>query len=181
MPENSASFLRPEEVLGKIGLRAGQTFVHLGCGAGFWLIPAAKIIGVGGKAIGVDIRPDMLSECEKRAGLARLSQVVQTARGDLEQDRGSTLPDAQADLVLIANIIHQADPSKLLREGKRIVKPDGHVVIVEWDVKASPLGPPPAKRIAESDMKKITQSAGLKTIDSFSASPYHYGLILAQA
>lgn len=177
---SSAAFLRPEEVLQKIGLRAAQTFVHLGCGAGFWLIPAAKIIGAGGKAIGVDIRGDMLSECEKRAQLQRLSQIVQTVRGDLEHERGSTLPDAGADYVLIANIIHQADSGKLLTEGKRIVKTDGKIVIVEWDTKASPLGPPPEKRISEAGMKKIVTLAGLTVQEAFQASPYHYGLILSK-
>lgn len=179
--DDTSSFLRPDDVLRKIGLRAEQTFVHLGCGAGFWLIPAGQIVGASGKAIGVDIRPDILSEAESRAKLAHLGQVVQTQRGDLENDQGSGLPDGLADLVLVANIIHQANPEKLLSEAKRLLKGDGKIAVVEWDVVASPLGPPPGSRIAEPDMKRIAQSIGLKTQKSFSASPYHYGLILAQA
>lgn len=176
---NGASFLRPEQVLRKVGLRAESTFVHLGCGAGFWLIPAAKLVGASGKAIGVDIRSDMLSEAESRAKLQHLEQVVQTQRGDLEHNRGSKLDDAVADFVLIANIIHQADPVKLLTEGKRVLKPEGKMVIVEWDVTASPIGPPPPKRIPETDMKKIAEGVGLRTVEVFDASPYHYGLILS--
>lgn len=176
---DTSSFLRPADVLRKIGLRAEQTFIHLGCGAGFWLIPAARIVGVGGKAIGIDIRPDMLAECENRAQRARLGQIVQTVRADLEQPPGSALGEAMADLVLIANIIHQADSTKLLQEGKRLLKPDGKIAIVEWDVKASPLGPPPEKRLAQPDMQKIAESVGLHVKESFDASPYHYGLILS--
>lgn len=179
MPVSDPSaFLRPEEVLQKVGLRAEQVLVHLGCGAGFWLIPAAKIVGASGKAIGIDIRPDMLSEVENRARQERLGQTVSTARGDLEREGGSTLESNLADFVLIANIIHQADPVKLLTEGRRLLKPDGKVVVVEWDVQASPLGPPPAQRVAPEDMKKIAASLGLKTKEIFKASEYHYGLIL---
>lgn len=178
---DTSSFLRPDDVLRKIGLRAEQTLVHLGCGAGFWLIPAAQIVGASGKAIGVDIRPDILSEAESRAALAHLGHVVQTTQGDLEHDRGSGLADGLADLVLVANIIHQANPEKLLMEAKRILKADGKIAVVEWDVAASPLGPPSAKRIAAADMKKIVQSLGLTVQKSFHASPYHYGLILQKS
>lgn len=178
MPESDASFLRPGDVLRSLGLRAEQTFVHLGCGAGFWLIPAAQIVGTSGKAIGVDIRGDMLSECDKRAALQHLGQVVQTQRGDLEEERGSHLPDAVADVVLVANIVHQANPAQLLTESRRLLKDDGRVVVIEWDVAASPLGPPPNQRLAQPDLEKIAEQVGLKVQKSFSASPYHYGIIL---
>ncbi len=178
MADSEPSFLRPDDVLRQIGLRAEQTFVHLGCGAGFWLIPAAQIVGASGKAIGVDIRPDILSEAESRAQLAHLGQTVQTKRGDLEQDNGSGLDDNLADVVLVANIIHQANPEKLLSEARRILKTDGKIAVVEWDVVASPLGPPPKSRISKEEMQKIAASLGLKTAKSFEASQYHYGLIL---
>lgn len=177
MADHPASFLRPEDVLRKIGLRAEQHFVHLGCGAGFWLIPAARIVGLGGKASGVDIRADMLSEAESRADLEHVGQIVETHRGDLEHDRGSTLADHVADVVLVANIIHQADPTKLLTEAKRVAKPGGNVVIVEWDVAASLIGPPPEQRLPEPDMRRLAEAVGLTFTRAFDASPYHYGLI----
>ncbi len=173
--------MRPEEVLRKIGLRAENTFVHLGCGAGFWLIPAAKMVGASGKAIGLDIRPDMLSEAENRARLQHLDHIVETHRGDLEAPGGSGLKDESADFVLVANIIHQADPKKLLTEGKRLLKPKGKLVVVEWDVVASPIGPPPTKRIPKEEIvREIAESVGLVTQETFDASPYHYGLILTR-
>lgn len=42
----------PEEVLKDIGLKSGFTFVDMGCGEGFFTIPAARIVGKGGEFTG---------------------------------------------------------------------------------------------------------------------------------
>lgn len=178
MAEKNPSFLRPDEVWREIGLRAEQTVVHLGCGAGFFLIPAAKIVGPQGKAIGIDIRPDILAEAESRAVREEVENIVTTVRANLENPNQE--PKAQvADWVLIANILHQAEPSKILEEAKRIVKPDGTLAIIEWDTAASPLGPPPQERISEKEAQQMAEQYGFTYKDSFDPSPYHYGLLFS--
>lgn len=173
-----SSFLRPDELWRQVGLAADATVVHLGCGPGFYLIPAAQIIGKKGKAIGVDILPAMLTETESRAERAGVWEQVKTIRANLELPSGSTLEAGSADWVLLANIMHQADPVKLLAEAKRIVKPEGVVVVAEWDTAATPLGPPPAKRVAKTSILEIATGLGLALKREFSPSPYHYGLLL---
>ena len=115
MPEAN-SFIRPEVLLSTIGLRAQQTFVHLGCGAGFYLIPAARIVWSKGKSIGVDLLPDMIAEADNKARHQGLAGVVQTFRANIENPGGSGLPAKSADIVLVANILHQSDPSKVMLE-----------------------------------------------------------------
>ena len=114
----NGSFIRPEDLWESVGLRANQTIVHLGCGAGFFLIPAARVVGHGGKAIGIDIRTDMLAEVESRARREHVEEVVKTRRANLEQPNSSALEDISADWVLVANILHQADPQTILQEAK---------------------------------------------------------------
>ena len=149
MVQNNESFIRPEDLLKEIGLRAEQTLVHLGCGAGFYLVPSAKIVGKNGKIIGVDILPDMLAEAEGRAKREGVDKTIQTIRGNLENEKGSTLEDAVADWVLVANVLHQSDPEKIINEAKRIVKPTGSIAIIEWDTIATRLGPPVMQRIVK--------------------------------
>lgn len=172
------SFIRPDKFWHDIGLRAGQTVVHLGSGPGFYLIPAAKIVGAGGKCIGIDIQAHLLAETESRATREGLGDIVHTIRANIENDKGSTLQPTSAEWVLIANILHQSNPSKIFTEAARVVKPDGNVVVVEWDVGASPLGPPGSVRIAKPDALAAAETAGLKLLREFKPSPYHYGLIL---
>jgi ubiquinone/menaquinone biosynthesis C-methylase UbiE len=174
------SFIRPELLWSEVGLTEGQRVCHLGCGPGFYLIPAAKIVGRGGRVIGVDVMSNLLAEAENRAQLERVSQIVITVRADLEQNRGSKLADSSVDWALVSNVLHQADPKKLLSEARRIIKEKGAVIVIEWKNGASPFGPPTEVRLNESDMLQIALQVGLKQERSFSPSPYHYGFIFSK-
>jgi precorrin-6B methylase 2 len=44
----------PERILSAIGIRPRDILIDIGCGEGFFAIPAAKIIGSSGKIIGID-------------------------------------------------------------------------------------------------------------------------------
>lgn len=175
-----ASFIRPEEFWHNLGLSAGQSVVHLGCGPGFYLIAAAKIVGSKGSVIGIDILPHLLAEAENRANQARVGEIVRTIRADLEQPQGSTVPDDSTDWVLLANILHMSDPALILAEARRIVKKDGRVIVVEWSVSATPVGPPPSHRIPQGKVLELSHEAGLEFKTNFVPSPYHYGLLLSK-
>jgi ubiquinone/menaquinone biosynthesis C-methylase UbiE len=177
MNDNSSSFIRPDQFWHDLGLAAGQNVVHLGCGAGFYLIPAAKIVGMSGKAVGVDVLVHYLEEVDNRAHREKLASVVQTIRGNIENPSGSTLPKGSMDWVLAANILHQSDPSKVLAEARRVVSDSGRVVTVGWDTAASPLGPPTASRISKPQIIDMAKENGLQLDKEFSPSPYHYGLV----
>ena len=41
----------PEEILTAIGLKAGQTLIDIGCGEGFFTLPAARIVGPNGRGV----------------------------------------------------------------------------------------------------------------------------------
>jgi ubiquinone/menaquinone biosynthesis C-methylase UbiE len=177
----STSFIRPETFWRDLGLAAGQRVVHLGCGPGFYVLPAAHIVGKTGKVIGVDVLAPLLAAVESRAQRENVTEIIETIRANLEMDKGSTLPGGSADWVLVANILHQSDPVKILTEAARVVAPTGSIVVVEWDVVATPLGPPPERRIPESAVRQHIQALGLRVERAFKPSPYHYGLVLKKA
>jgi len=43
-------------------LKSGLTFMDLGCGPGFFALPAARMVGKSGKVYGVDINPGSIQE-----------------------------------------------------------------------------------------------------------------------
>lgn len=174
----TASFIRPAEFWRELGLRADQTVVHLGCGPGFYLIPAAIIVGKKGRAIGIDILTHMLAETEARARRAGVADWVQTKRADLEGSMGSGLEAGMAHWVLVANILHQAKPAAILAEAVRLVRTDGAVAIVEWDTAATPFGPPVEARVSSVDAIAAAETVGLTVARQWRPSPYHYGLVL---
>lgn len=178
---NDPSFIHPEQFWRQLGLRAGQRVAHLGCGAGFYLLPAARLVGKEGQVVGVDIRSDMLAEAEARLRRAGLGEIIRTVRSNLENPGGSTLADNSVDWALVANVLHQADPAKLVPEAARIVKRNGTVVVLEWNVTATPLGPPVARRVTKEAVRAIAQRSGLKLDQEITPSPYHYGLLFRPA
>lgn len=177
-PSNNNQFLRPDNFWYEVGLRANQTVVHLGCGAGFFLIPAAKIVGPHGKVIGVDIRTDMLQEVEGRASREGFSKIITTIRTDLEDRPADGIKPNSSDWTLAINILSQADPKKILQEAKRITKKGGKIIIVEWSVAQATIGPPMEKRTPKDQMLTIAAELNLKLNKEFTPSPYHYGLFI---
>jgi ubiquinone/menaquinone biosynthesis C-methylase UbiE len=171
------SFIRPEAMWRLLGLRATQVVVHIGCGAGFYLIPAAEIVGPKGKAIGIDIRPDILAEVENRARRHSVDSIVSTIHANVENTPGSSLHENSADWVLVANILHQSDPKLVLAEAKRIIFHTGRIAVVEWNTSATPFGPPVDQRISAEELKALAGSLGLTLVKEFAPSPYHFGLL----
>jgi len=172
-------FLRPDEFWYEVGLKANQTVVHLGCGAGFFLNPAAKIVGSNGKVFGIDIQEDLLEEASWRAERDGLDDVVVTKRCDLEVGPVKSIKANTIDWTLVVNILSQADITKVLREAKRITKPGGRIVAVEWSSAQAVIGPPVEDRVVKDELLAVAEKLKLEIAGEFAPSPYHYGLFMA--
>jgi ubiquinone/menaquinone biosynthesis C-methylase UbiE len=58
---------KPEEEIKKINLKAGQTVLDYGCGIGSCTIPAARLVGKGGKVYALDKQPLAIRKVKERA------------------------------------------------------------------------------------------------------------------
>jgi ubiquinone/menaquinone biosynthesis C-methylase UbiE len=178
IPSSENQFLRPDKFWKDIGLRANQTVAHLGCGVGFFLSPAAAIVGSKGHVIGVDIRDDILQEATSRAKRDGYEDIVTTIRADLEKGPSNSIKPNSSDWTLVTNILSQADPSKILLAAKDVTKTGGKIIIIEWSVSQATIGPPIDMRISRDQIINITSELNLKLDKEFTPSPYHYGLFI---
>lgn len=118
-----------EQTLTYLGLKAGQTVADVGCGPGFFTLPAARIVGPTGMVYAIDIEPKMLDLVRTRALAANLEH-VEARRG--ERDR-IPLGDATANLTICALLLHDVDDrAGLIRELIRITARNGRIAVVEW-------------------------------------------------
>ncbi len=145
-----------------MGVARDQTVVDLGCGPGYFTVPAATLVGPRGKVYGVDVHPEMLEACRSRvaAAGARVELVHST-------ETHIPLPDGIADLVLVAVVLHETgDPAALLREARRLLKPGGEVALIEFRQQNEPTGPPTERphppRLAEAEIVVAAGDAGLR-------------------
>lgn len=104
----------------------GRTLLDVGCGTGaFEQMLAEDYPGL--EMVGVDISENMLTIArEKLASHPNVSFMQATA---------STLPfdDSRFDRVVSASALHYfEDPSAALAEMRRVLTPDGRLIIVDW-------------------------------------------------
>lgn len=56
-----------EKVLAEIGLKEDDILADIGCGIGYFSIPAAQLIGSKGKVYALDVKYEMIEDVGKRA------------------------------------------------------------------------------------------------------------------
>jgi arsenite methyltransferase len=107
-------------------LRAGETVLDLGSGAGFDAFLAAREVGPTGGVIGVDMTDDMLARARENAAAAGFAN-VEFRRGFIE---ALPVDDASVDVV-ISNCVVNLVPDKaaVYREAARVLRPGGRLVV----------------------------------------------------
>ncbi len=105
-------------------VRAGETVVDLGCGAGADACVAALLVGPRGRVVGVDMTPAMVEKARHNAQLAGLANIEV-----YESDIGRLpLPDACVDVVISNAVINLApDKRSVFREANRVLRPGGRL------------------------------------------------------
>jgi SAM-dependent methyltransferase len=174
--EERRRLLEPQEVLSAARISLAQTVVDLGCGPGYFSLPAARIVGEGGRVYAVDVQPEMVDLCRARAAEAGLHQLetVQSTEGEVP------LAGGIADRVFVAFVLHEADDQQaFLCEAARLLKPGGEIAVVEWHKKDGSPGPPAGLRISPDDVKAIAEHAGLRPLGSRDLNEHHYMVRLA--
>lgn len=175
---NSVAFLNPEQILANLELRENMRAAEFGCGAGKFVLLLGKKLNEG-RVYGVDIQVEPLSVLKSRAQADRIFN-IETIQGDLEQDRGSTLPDNSLDFVLIPNLLFQVRNQKaVINEARRILKPGGELLVIDWNPEGS-FGPSKQERFPANNVKEIAEELGLKMKKEFEAGDFHYGLIFSK-
>ena len=122
--ETTASFAGVANPLSVAALRAGDSVVDLGSGAGTDLLLAARRVGPTGRAFGVDRTPAMIAKCRAGAGAAHLDH-VEVREGDLH---ALPLADASVDVVISNGVLNLAtDKRAAFAEIVRVLRPRGRL------------------------------------------------------
>lgn len=171
-------FLNPESVLFQTGLHQGEFVVDLGAGSGHYALAAAKIVGQNGQVHVVDVMNEPLDHIAGEARIHGIKNII-THKADLESKTlPDRLPQGQSDLVLVANVMHQIkDKNILMKHVYALLKTGGKVLIIDWNDQPSPIGPKVGDRIAEADVKKLSQDSGFKSVRPTETDAYHFGLM----
>ncbi len=106
----------------------GERVLEIGPGTGYYTLDIAEWVGGEGRVEIFDLQQEFLDHVTTRAGERGLGNVVPT-RGD-----ATALPyeDASVDAVVLTAVLGEIpDPPAALREIRRVLKPDGRLVVGE--------------------------------------------------
>lgn len=172
--EKRRELLPPEQTLINLGLHEGDIMADIGCGIGYFTIPASKIVGDSGKVFAMDILPEMLQDVEIKIKNINISniEIILTEESDLK------LEDSNITIAFISNVLHEADEKEnFLNEVKRIISPKGRIAIVEWQKINSEFGPPIEHRLDKVDLINLLDTLGFSNISTIDIGENFYGLI----
>ncbi len=166
----------PDKILPSIGLTQGLTFVDIGCGSGFFALPAARIVGLNGTVYGLDKNPEYIARIRVQAkseGLRNLHLTV----GNAEK---LVLCEGCADIVFFGIVLHDFNnPAEVLNNARRMIKPTGKLVDLDWRKEPMPIGPPLEIRFDTKTATQLIETAGFTTQTVAECGSYHY-LIIAR-
>jgi ubiquinone/menaquinone biosynthesis C-methylase UbiE len=175
MPEEERrQWQNPEAILREIGLKPGDTFVDIGCGNGYFSLPAARMVGEKGTVYGVDTDGEAIGSLDKSAKAEGLRNLKLTI-GEAET---AVFCEACADFVFLGIVLHDfRDPAAVLRNAAVMLKPGGRLVDLDWKKEIMPFGPPLEIRFDEAKAKSLIAGAGFKITSVLLNNLYHYMII----
>ena len=167
-------YQKPDEVLKALALRPGDVVADIGAGSGYFTLRFARAVGEAGRVYAVDVSPDMVRHLNRRLRDAGIRNVVPV----LSDPDDPLLPDASVDRFVIVDTWHHVeDQAKYLGLLKRMLKPRGQVVHIDFQKRELPVGPPPGMKIAREDLVKQMEGAGFGLVAEHTFLPYQYFLV----
>ena len=111
-------------------LRPGEVVLDLGSGGGFDVFIAGRKVGATGRAIGIDMTPQMLARARKNIGPYQERSGLNNVEFRLGEIEHLPVPDNSVD-VAISNCVINLSPNKpqVWREIARVLKPGGRVAV----------------------------------------------------
>ncbi len=171
------AFSSPRDNVLQLGLREGMKVGDLGAGSGHYARIAAAAVGREGKVYAIDIQEDILKHIKNNTPEAH-RQTVETLWGDIEKVGGTHLKEHSLDAVILGNVFFQIENRfGLLGEVKRIIKPGGKLLVVDWAGSYGGMGPAPERIVSEHAMEDFFINGGFHKAKSFRAGPHHYGIV----
>ncbi|GAD13074.1 class I SAM-dependent methyltransferase [Geobacillus stearothermophilus] len=165
-------WIDPQQAISMLSVKPNDTIVDLGSGNGYFTIPLAQ--ATNGKVYAIDVQPEMIELLKQRAEKLAITNIEYRVA-----DVASTaLPSHSLDKGIMAFVFHEVERKEAaIDEIRRVMKPKGQFLLIEWEAIESEMGPPLHERIPSDELfSYVKQKAGNVELVRF--HPAVYGLLI---
>lgn len=171
--------LPPETVVSLLDLGGAETVVDYGAGTGIYTVAVAAAVP-DGKVFAVEALPQ-LAELLREKITPQLAERLCVCETD---DNVVPLDDGEADRVVMVDVLHHLyDQPEALEQVKRVLRPGGLFVVVDWGDMERPVGPPRGHVLGLAAVREIATGMGLDVVAAHEPGellPYHVVLVAAK-
>jgi ubiquinone/menaquinone biosynthesis C-methylase UbiE len=168
------AYQKPHEVITALKLKEGEAIADIGAGSGYFTFRLAHHVGDTGRVYAVDVGADMIVHLNRRSRDLQLKNVVTI----LAAPDDPLLADASVDRFFICDTWHHIENhDRYLALLKKMLKPGGQIVMVDFKKEQTPMGPPMEMRIDRADLVKEMETNGFKVAAEHTFLPYQYFLV----
>ena len=172
-------FTDPVKNLKAFDLRENMIVADLGAGTGYYAIAVAKMVP-NGKVYAIEIQKDFLTTISNKAKEAHIEN-IECLLGNVEKIGGTKLKDNIVDAVIASNILFQVqNKDKFLEEAKRILKPGGKLLFIDWSDSGPSVFLSADKIIPKNKAREMFEKKGFVWQRDIDAGTHHYGIIFTK-
>jgi predicted methyltransferase len=167
------AYQKPHEVITALTLKEGEVIADIGAGSVFHF-PVGPHVGDKGRVYAVDVSPEMVVHLNRRIRDLKLKNVVSI----LSAPDDPLLADASVDRFFICDTWHHIENhDRYLALLKKMLKPGGQIVMVDFKKVETPVGPPLEMRIDRDDLVNEMQKNGFRLEAEHTFLPYQYFIV----
>ena len=157
---------KPHEVVMALSLKSTDAIADIGAGTGYF---ARRFANHAGKVYAVDIDPKLLAIAGKNAP-ANLKTVLAAPDDPRLQERS-------VDIIFFCDVLHHIENrAAYYPKLAKALKPGGSIVVIDFQKKALPVGPPPSMKLSDDEVIAEFRNAGFTLAKRLDILPYQYYL-----
>lgn len=168
--EDRKTWQNLEEIIGLLELKPSYVVADLGCGSGYFTVPISRKVK---KVYGVDVQKEMLEFLEQKIQEQKIVNIETL----LSEENRIPLQNESVDLLLSVNTLHEfRDKENMITEIRRVLRPRGQAVIVDFKKEDTDVGPPVSIRVFEEQAKLMFKKQALTALKTHDLK-YHYLIV----
>ncbi len=168
-------FSSPSHNLKQFGLGETLHIADLGAGSGHYTRELARVLKAG-KVYAIEVQKEILERLKNdlsREGITNVEYIW----ANMEKLGGTKLADGSLDAAVISNVLFQIeDKITFIREVKRILKPSGRVLLIDWSGSHGGMGPVSESVVTKDSGVSMFEREGFKFEREINAGANHWGV-----